>query len=107
MTAPFGPQSPFGPQFKYDPGEGGEKLTTGLRSIYDRMTNPEPSDGDVVQRIQQLSYTQIDQILEHFGMVMDYLGKNRDDIDVKRTKTGNTWTIHVEMKPTVPSLVRL
>lgn len=78
----------------------------GMRSIYDRMTKPTPDDLRVNERIKNLSRTELDRIIVHFGMTMEHLAAQRDDLVVTRKQDIKSWTIHVELKPNVESPVQ-
>lgn len=78
----------------------------GMRSIYDRMTKPTPDDLRVNDRIRNLSRTELDRIIVHFGMTMEHLAAQRDDLVVTRSQDIKSWTIRVELKPTVESPVQ-
>jgi hypothetical protein len=77
----------------------------GMRSIYERMTKPTSQDMQVNERLRQLSRSEIDRIMNHFGMVMEHLAVQRDDVTVKRSQDAIGWTIRVELKTNVPSPV--
>lgn len=77
-----------------------------MRSIYERMTKPTPEDLRVNERIKNLTRTELDRMIAHFGMTMEYLAAQRDDVVVKRSSDAMGWTIRVELKPNVESPVQ-
>jgi hypothetical protein len=91
MTQPDASASPFDSQ-----------LPGGMRSIYERMTKPQPQDLAVNDRLRQLTRGQIDKILNHFGQVMEHLAAQRDDVVVTRSQDAIGWTIRVELRTNVP-----
>lgn len=74
-----------------------------LRSIFDRMTKPTPEDLQVNERLRNLGRGEIDRIMDHFGLALKHLAAQREDLEVESSKTATSWTLHVELKPNVPS----
>lgn len=83
----------------------GTPTTAGLRSIYDRMTKPTSGDLEVNARLQTLSRTELERIINHFGMAMEHMAAQREDLAVKRTQDATGWTIRIDITPNVPSPV--
>lgn len=71
--------------------------TPGMRSIFDRMTNPTPQDLQVNDRLKALSHVEIDRMVHRFGEFLDHLAKQRNDLSVNTTRDAKGWTIRVDL----------
>jgi len=74
----------------------------GMRSIFERMTNPTPQDLQVGDRLRNLTRAEIDRIMSHLGTTLEHLAARRDDLTVTRSSDTKGWTIRVDMTPNVP-----
>lgn len=74
------------------------------RSIMERMTNPQDTDRESVvrQRLANLSFQEIDQMVTHISGILEHLAAQRDDMTVERSRDNDGWTIRVNLSATAP-----
>lgn len=75
------------------------------RTLYDRMTNPTAQEQNVNARLQALSRSELDKIMTHFGMTLEHLAAQRNDLKVRRSRDATGWTVRLEMVAVAPSPV--
>lgn len=78
----------------------------GMRSIYERMTQPTAADLAVEARLKELSVAQVGKIVEHMAQMMEHLADKRPDLDVARVEEGNVtgFTVRFANGPVNPLL---
>lgn len=56
----------------------------GVRSLFERMTNPVEQDLEISSRLQALQRGDVMKIVDNMCQVMEHLAHQRDDVTVER-----------------------
>lgn len=84
----------------YDIGDGDALASPppgGVRSVFERMTNPTPQDMSGLTRLKQLGPVELERVILQFIQIFEAIGKQRDDVDVKSARDPKGWTIRVNV----------